>query len=265
MHSLLTPTLAALILAFTAQARDVPANVQTFYNSLKTKGSCSDKLATGFYSTYDGSNTFSYCNDHHADYNVIYIQGTGGAFANMDIDCDGAQGGPADDGRCGNSDDTQSITSFADTVKAYNKGINDLNANVHPYVVFGNSGSKAGYKTFNPQSYGIQPLSVMAVVCGNKLVSATTLPLPIQDISGTKDLTCPTKDLRNLGRRERRRRRQVHGGRGIHLPSDGLLRHQHHGQQRPRPGRRALHRLSRKRCRPRRRRGELGCQQLRVV
>jgi hypothetical protein len=90
----------------------------------------------------------------------------------MDIDCDGAQGGPADDGRCGNSQDTQSITSFADTVKAYNKGIQDLNANVHPYVVFGNSGTKSGYKNFNPQNYGVQPLSLMAVVCGNKLVGS---------------------------------------------------------------------------------------------
>jgi hypothetical protein len=96
----------------------------------------------------------------------------------MDIDCDGAQGGPADDGRCGNSDDTQDITAFADTVKAYKKGISDLNANVHPYVVFGNSGSKAGYKTFDPQQYGVEPLSVMAVVCGDQLVCSPPCPLP---------------------------------------------------------------------------------------
>lgn len=88
----------------------------------------------------------------------------------MDIDCDGRQGGPADDGRCGKSQDTQSITSFADTVRGYNKGISDLDAKIHPYVVFGNSGSKSGWKTFDPKAHGIQPLSVMAVVCGNKLV-----------------------------------------------------------------------------------------------
>lgn len=89
----------------------------------------------------------------------------------MDIDCDGTQGSAADDGRCGNSGDTQSITSFADTVKGYGKGINDLDANIHPYVVFGNVGSKQGYTSFDPQKYGIEPLSVMAVVCGDKLVS----------------------------------------------------------------------------------------------
>jgi hypothetical protein len=106
-----------------------------------------------------------------SDYNVVYIQGTGGDLANMDIDCDGEQGGPEDDGRCGASRDTQSVTSFADIVSSYRKGIDDLNANVHPYVVFGNVGSRAGFANFNPRQYGIEPLSVMAVVCNNQLVS----------------------------------------------------------------------------------------------
>lgn len=118
---------------------------------------------------------FSYCGDHISDYNVVYLQGTNGEFANMDIDCDGRQGGPADDGRCGSSGDTQSMTSFMDTVASYGKGISDLDANVHPYVVFGNEGTKAGWKTFNPQSYGIEPLSVMAVVCNNQLVCLVCL------------------------------------------------------------------------------------------
>ncbi len=106
-----------------------------------------------------------------SDYNVIYLQGKNGNLANMDIDCDGIQGGPADDGRCGSSGDTQSITSFQGTVQGYGTGQRDLDANIHPYVVFGNEGSKSGYPNFNPQNYGIEPLSVMAVVCNNKLVS----------------------------------------------------------------------------------------------
>lgn len=88
----------------------------------------------------------------------------------MDIDCDGIQGSSADDGRCGSSGDTQSQTSFKDTVKSYGQGQNDLDANIHPYVVFGNEGSRSGYVTFNPQNYGIKPLSVMAVVCNGKLI-----------------------------------------------------------------------------------------------
>lgn len=103
---------------------------------------------------------------------VVYIQGTNGKLAGMDIDCDGNQQGPANDGRCGSSGDTQSTTAFEDTVKSYNAGIKELNPFVHPYVVFGNDNDdhKSGFVTFNPQDYGIQPLSVMAVVCGNKLV-----------------------------------------------------------------------------------------------
>lgn len=117
---------------------------------------------------------FAYCGDHLSDYNVIYIKGSGSAFADMDVDCDGEQNGRGDDGRCDESRDTQSITSFQWIIEGYNKGINDLNANVHPYVVFGNEGKKSGWKTFDPTKYGIEPLSVMAVVCNNKLVS---LPL----------------------------------------------------------------------------------------
>jgi hypothetical protein len=88
----------------------------------------------------------------------------------MDIDCDGIQGGPGDDGRCGHSTDTQSTTSFSDVVQSYADGVADLNANVHPYVVFGNTGNKPGYVNFDPQKYGVRPLSVMAVVCNNTLV-----------------------------------------------------------------------------------------------
>ena len=116
---------------------------------------------------------FSYCGDHLADEGIIYLQGTGGQFVNMDIDCDGTQGGVGDDGRCGSSDDTQDQTSFEDTVQGYNKGVDDLNAYVHSYVVFGNVGNKGGnWPNFDPEAYGVEPLSVMAVVCGNgKMVS----------------------------------------------------------------------------------------------
>ncbi|KAI8958115.1 glycoside hydrolase family 75 protein [Daldinia sp. FL1419] len=151
-------------------ARHVPSNVRNFYNSIKSNGQCNSPLASGFYSEYNDDNSFAYCGDHLEDSGVIYIQGGNSQFANMDIDCDGTQGGPADDGRCGNSDDTQSITSFADTVKGYGKGVEDLDAKIHPYVVFGNVGSKPGFTSFDPQEHGIEPLSVMAVVCGDKLI-----------------------------------------------------------------------------------------------
>lgn len=113
---------------------------------------------------------------------VIYIQGKNGQLAGMDIDCDGNQKTPAsaNDGRCGPSDDTQSTTAFEDTIISYNAGIKELNPYVHPYVVFGNDNEdhKSGFVSFNPQDYGVKPLSVMAVVCGNKLVRSPHFPSP---------------------------------------------------------------------------------------
>lgn len=82
----------------------------------------------------------------------------------MDIDCDGANN---KQGKCANDPSGQSITAFQDTVKGYNVGITDLDANVHPYIVYGNSGSTP---SFDPKKYGIEPLSVMAVICNQQLV-----------------------------------------------------------------------------------------------
>ena len=115
----------------------------------------------------------------------------------MDIDCDGDQSDKGDgrcgtsplsdwspsqsdkgDGRCGTSADTQSTTSFKSLVQQYSNiqgnYVSDLNANYNPYVVFGNSADNSDgcrpYPTFNPQDYGVQPLSVMAVICNNQMV-----------------------------------------------------------------------------------------------
>lgn len=144
----------------------------------------------------------SYCGDHLNDYGIVYLQSTGGRLANMDIDCDGIQGGPADDGRCGDSSDTQSITAFADTVASYGTGQQDLDANAHPYVVFGNDGSKPGWKTFDPQSVGVEPLSVMAVVCNNQLVCFYITLIATILANSPANATC--SGLWCLGRYERR-------------------------------------------------------------
>jgi hypothetical protein len=80
----------------------------------------------------------------------------------MDIDCDGANNSA---GACANDPSGQSETAFKDTVQTF--GISDLDANIHPYVVFGNEG---GSPSFNPQP-SMKPLSVMAVVCNNQVVS----------------------------------------------------------------------------------------------
>ena len=82
----------------------------------------------------------------------------------MDIDCDGANNKR---GNCATDLTGRSETAFMDTIKKYDVGIEDLDANVHPYVVLGNSG---GSPAFDPRDYGVKALSVVAVVCNNQLV-----------------------------------------------------------------------------------------------
>lgn len=105
----------------------------------------------------------------------------------MDIDCDGIQNGPADDGRCssGLSPDYQDTTAFQHTIEQYDVGISDLNTYVHPYVVLGNDAPREqkrlltgkmstarnaeskGWKTSHPQSYGVELFNIVAVLCGD--------------------------------------------------------------------------------------------------
>lgn len=98
---------------------------------------------------------------------MLSIHHDGGGLASMSIDVDGKR--PKGD----NPQDSQDGTAFEDILKRYNiSGVTDLDPYIHPYVVFGNQGTKKGYTTFHPRMYNIQPLSVMAVVCADKLVRA---------------------------------------------------------------------------------------------
>lgn len=85
----------------------------------------------------------------------------------MDVDCDGADRSA---GKCANDRSGQSQTSFKTTAKKYN--IPDLNSSIHSYVVFGNEGAKP---SFDPRKAGMEPLSVMAVICNSQLASSEPL------------------------------------------------------------------------------------------
>ncbi|KAI4167788.1 MAG: hypothetical protein LQ343_006920 [Gyalolechia ehrenbergii] len=163
-----TLILLIILAAQSVSAVAVPANVRNFYNRVKTS-TCTgtDKLRGGFYDQDDGQAKWSYCQTSVAS-KAIFLQGPS-TLANMDIDCDGDLSNPVD-GRCGSSDDTQGETRWkAEVQVASNRKIKDLNANIHPYVVFGNERDDGG-ATFDPRSFGVRPLSVMAVVCGDKLI-----------------------------------------------------------------------------------------------
>lgn len=115
-------------------------------------GGCSQALSETF-------NTGAvYCGDIP---NAVFLKGDN-EYDNMDIDCDGANNSAGD---CANDPTGQGQTAFKDTVQTY--GIEDLDANLHSYVVFGNEGADP---SFSPQDHGIEPLSVMAVVCNDQVV-----------------------------------------------------------------------------------------------
>jgi hypothetical protein len=100
-----------------------------------------------------------YCGDLPG---AIILKSSNG-YDNLDVDRDGAN---SHAGACANDPTGQGITAFQDTVSTY--GISDLDANLHPYVVFGNGGDSP---SFSPEQQGMHPLSVMAVVCNGQLVS----------------------------------------------------------------------------------------------
>ncbi|KAI5841762.1 putative chitosanase [Morchella snyderi] len=149
-NTLITTLLFALLTL--AHARSVPPNVQEFYNKVKG-GLCPVTVAKGF-SQGSSSSESNYC--FEKDQSVMWIASSGG-LADMDIDCDGANHGY---GKCSNDPTGQGMTSFVDHVKKL--GLSDLDSNTHSFIVLGNSG-------FDPQSVGIEPLSLVAVVCGAKM------------------------------------------------------------------------------------------------
>ncbi|KAF4338636.1 chitosanase [Fusarium beomiforme] len=149
MHSY--TLLSILTMGSAASAYQLPQNLKSIYDNHKA-GSCSNRLSDRF---PEGAR---YCGDISG---AIFLKGSNGNYDNMDVDCDGAN---RQEGGCANDPSGQSMTSFMDTVKTY--GIPDLDANVHPYVVFGNEGA---WPSFNPQKYGIKPLSVVAVVCNGEV------------------------------------------------------------------------------------------------
>ncbi|ORY60979.1 family 75 glycoside hydrolase [Pseudomassariella vexata] len=161
----------AWLIAF-ASARDIPPNVQHFYDRVRSQIECHRPLASGYSSYLSSPKTWSYCGEYHDDWHIVYISGREGLLANMDLTCAGVPGGVADTGACadGFEPETDGPTAFRDLVREEHPNLADLNPYVHPYVVFGNKGSFSGQPAFEPQDYGIVPLSLIAIVCNSQLI-----------------------------------------------------------------------------------------------
>jgi chitosanase len=166
-HGSILVAIAATMFACQVTAKNVPSVLKALYSKARSGGdcTCADALQTGFYNTeWSGGHT-TYCTKYLPTGKGFYLKGPGSDLANMDIDCDGEQSG--DDGRCKSSTDTQGQTRWG--LKHLEKHrVRDLNANIHPYVVLGNEGSYS--PTFDPRTVGVEPLSIVAVVCGDELV-----------------------------------------------------------------------------------------------
>lgn len=134
----------------------------------------------------------SYCGDHLEDYGIVYLQGPG-KMSNMDVDCDGEQGGPEDDGRCDGSTTTIPETSVSYLIKEYDVGIADLNPHVHSFPVFGNSGTKPGWATFDPRTVGVEKASLMLVVCGDQMVTPPII-FPLTPFYGPHSKSAPESE-----------------------------------------------------------------------
>lgn len=158
-------SILALAMAMASvMGKEIPSNLQKFYDSVKNAGPCTGQnlLKGGFYDQDTSSNEWAYCQRNTTMGHAMYIKGPGDKLSNMDIDCDGDQ--TKADPRCKGSRDIQPATTWKEEVKRFN--ITDLNASIHPYVVLGNVGALE----FDPRKYGIHPLSVVAVVCGGQLL-----------------------------------------------------------------------------------------------
>ncbi|GAA6010557.1 hypothetical protein JCM11491_002967 [Sporobolomyces phaffii] len=134
---------------------DVPPALLSFYQTLGTKGSLTcaegvviDERSEGYKTNGQGKDGTHYCAKEKRDPAYIWW------MSNMDVDYDGA---PTTEGICEGDGSYFELTAFTD-------GDGEpINALTVPYVVI-NQGDG-----IDPAKLGVQPLSVVAVLCGGKL------------------------------------------------------------------------------------------------
>jgi len=144
----------ALTAAATVAAYDIPANLQTFYDRVKS-GDCKS-FVKGNSNLQDGQSNsgFGFCDDLPG---AIYLSGPG-ELGDMDTDCDGSAA-------CGGDGSFQGQTAFDSELQSGGYGLQSLAADKQPYVVLGTNDVPIDTLGGGP----VQPLSVVAIVCNNQL------------------------------------------------------------------------------------------------
>jgi chitosanase len=136
---------------------------------------CSDALSPAYDTGVSGKTRNSvYCMDKTS--NVVFLKNQDGGYADMDIDCDGAGKGQ---GGCSNGQSGLGETSFQSQLQDLTKGaVKDLDSNKHTFVVLSNfvtiDASGDTRKPFDIESVGVEPLSIVAIVCGDQMFTACT-------------------------------------------------------------------------------------------
>ncbi|KAF3017703.1 hypothetical protein E8E14_000536 [Neopestalotiopsis sp. 37M] len=115
---------------------------------------------------------------------VVYIQGTNAQLADMDVDCNREiqSDNAKDDGRCqGPSSDSYELnpaTAFRNTVQSDGKGIEDLDPNIHLFIVLGND--------FNRGDMGSPLAMVVAAVLLLVMAEAVLPPVMVAALPVTE-------------------------------------------------------------------------------
>ncbi|KAK6850921.1 fungal chitosanase [Apiospora arundinis] len=180
---LLRAAVTAATLVFLCATEDVPLRVKELQDRLRGGSECNKTLASGLRTSLDSPNTWYYCGDYvKTAGSFLYAAGSTTASStnqssSLTIDCNGIRGGPEDTGLCNRlyHGPTKS-TAFQSRMKASRFPVKDLNPYFHPYVALGDfhDGQRVydddDFVDFDPQDQIVQPLSLVGVVCNNKLV-----------------------------------------------------------------------------------------------
>ncbi|KAK8084512.1 hypothetical protein PG997_005783 [Apiospora hydei] len=185
---LLHSTVIAAALVSLCVTREIPLRVKQFQDRLREGRQCNKTLASGLRTSLGGPKSINNVNSSPWYYCGDYVNSTGSFMyaasstaasgedqsSKLTIDCNGTRGGPEDTGLCDRLyHEPAKSTAFQYLLKGSGIPVKDLNTYFHPYVALGDFGagqrSNSDFVEFDPQDEVVEPLSLVAVVCNEKM------------------------------------------------------------------------------------------------